>query len=318
MAVVRDYDPAAYRGGIAAFGVAAAVLIGAVSHPACRVGGVLAAAPLRWVGRRSYGIYLWHWPVMALTRPGADLAWPPWLLLPLQLAATVLLAAASYRWIEMPVRTGAARAWLDRRAPRARLAMATGGALALVLAAVTAVAGDGGARPSTALAVERSAAASRAVVASPPAPLRPLAVGASVMLASRAAVARHARVDAAVGRQVADILARLDAYRRRHRLPPRVVVQIGENGPIYASDIRRLRTALAGAERVVLVNVRVPRSWEAQANATIAAAVRGWAQARLVDWHRAGARPGLLYDDGVHPTPRGRKAYARLVARALR
>ena len=138
------------------------------------------------------------------------------------------------------------------------------------------------------------------------------------MLASRAAVGRHARVDAAIGRQVADVLARLYDYRRRHRLPASVVVQIGENGPVYESDMRRLRAALAGAGRVVLVNVRVRRSWEAQVNETLAGTARAWPQARVVDWHRASGRPGLLYDDGVHPTPRGQKTYARLVARALR
>ena len=156
MATVHDYDPFVYRGGIAAFGVAAAVLIGAVSHPACRVArppGVGAAALDRAAQLRDLPV--------ALARDGADPAGSG-----RRVAArgcssgcrspsTVLLAAASYRWIEMPVRTGAARAWLDRRAPRVRLAIASGGALALalVLSGVFVGARDGGARASAPLTV---------------------------------------------------------------------------------------------------------------------------------------------------------------------
>jgi peptidoglycan/LPS O-acetylase OafA/YrhL len=328
MATAHDFDPWIYRGGIAAVGVAAAVLIAAVSHPACTIGRALAVAPLRWIGQRSYGIYLWHWPVMALTRPGADVAWPSWVLVPLQIAATVLLAAGSYRWIEQPIRTGAARAWLDRRPPRRRLELALGAALALVVAAVF-VGGREGVRAAAPLTATHSLAASRSLVQERATTSRPgtssragdeepLAVGASVMLAASAALGTHATVDAAVARHAGDILARLESYKASGLLPRRVVVQMGENGPVFGADVKRLERALAGVDRVVLVNVRVGRSWRAQVNDILAETVQGWQQARLADWYRASGKPGLLYDDGTHPTPRGRKVYARLVERALR
>ena len=97
-----------------------------------------------------------------------------------------------------------------------------------------------------------------------------------------------------------------------------MVIQIGENGPIPASDLRELRHALRGVQRVVLVTVRVPRSWCAQANQQLARAVRGWPQARLADWYAASAASGLLYEDGTHPNPRGARVYARIVRQALR
>ena len=91
-----DYDALALPRRLASSRSPRAVLIAAVVHPAC-ASGALGIAPLRWIGARSYGIYLWHWPVMVLTRPGIDVHWPPPLLLAFQIGLTVALAAVSYR-----------------------------------------------------------------------------------------------------------------------------------------------------------------------------------------------------------------------------
>jgi len=73
------------------------------------------SAPLVALGRVSYGVYLWHLPVLAALVAAAAVAgvtpWPPTLLLA-ALPPTVLLAWASWRWIEEP-----ARAWVRRRWP---------------------------------------------------------------------------------------------------------------------------------------------------------------------------------------------------------
>jgi peptidoglycan/LPS O-acetylase OafA/YrhL len=315
-----DYDAGIYHGGLALIAVVTAWLIAAAAHPATRIGRAFAAAPLVWVGKRSYGIYLWHWPVMTLTRPGVDVHAPKPLIVVAQIALTVALAAASYRWVELPLRTGAGqralRGWLDRRPPRGRLAI-VGSTLAAVVTCFTWL-GLSDPRPVRATPpLERAST----VAEQPPrarAERRPLAVGASVMLGAMRELRRHVVVDAAIGRQAPDVLARLERYRAAGRLPDRVVVQIGENGPVTGDDIRELRQTLPDVRRVVLVNVRVPQHWDGAVNETLAAAVADWPAARLADWHGATARAGLLYPDGTHPTPEGRRVYARLVERALR
>jgi peptidoglycan/LPS O-acetylase OafA/YrhL len=95
-------DRAVYPGGLILAAVGAAGLVAAAAGT-----GVIAAMtslpPLRWVGIRSYGIYLWHWPVIALagaiTGPGPTSAWL-WLV---EAAVTVGLAAASWRFVETPI-----------------------------------------------------------------------------------------------------------------------------------------------------------------------------------------------------------------------
>jgi hypothetical protein len=145
-----------------------------------------------------------------------------------------------------------------------------------------------------------------------------LAVGASVMLAAQAELEQRlgARVDAAVGRQPSAIIDRLQAYRDAHALPPDVVVQIGDNGPVWSADMTRLHAVLSGVPHVVLINVREPTSWQAEVNDTLAQAIRTWPSATIADWLSASSNPSLLYDS-AHPDPAGAAVYAGVVARSL-
>jgi lysophospholipase L1-like esterase len=68
--------------------------------------------PLRWIGERSYGIYLWHWPIFMVLRPGIDLDADGWPVQVLRFVLTLAAAELSYRFVEMPIRRGAlGRAW---------------------------------------------------------------------------------------------------------------------------------------------------------------------------------------------------------------
>ncbi|MCG8351748.1 MAG: acyltransferase, partial [Chloroflexales bacterium] len=115
---------------------------------------LLGWGPLRWIGVRSYSIYLWHWPVLMTTRPQLDVSLAGAPLLACQIVVTLGLAEFSYRIIEKPFRQGIiARSWRHVRIARGREyrrrivawagAFGTIGALVVVLSiAVT------GARPA--------------------------------------------------------------------------------------------------------------------------------------------------------------------------
>ena len=108
-----EFSPFLYQGGLLLLSVATVLVIAAVVHPATRLGRVLGVGPLRWLGVRSYGIYLWHYPVIVLTAPGAnpDGAVMGGVRQALTAAACVAVAALSWALIEDPVRS--------RRLPRA-------------------------------------------------------------------------------------------------------------------------------------------------------------------------------------------------------
>ena len=110
-----------------------------------------ACRPMRWIGERSYGIYLWHFPIIVLTTPEGDHAANPVRAF-FQVAAIMIVAALSWKYVEDPIRHGAlGRYWKRMRAgawrretlsPRARaVTLASGLVLA---AAIAGLAGVGG------------------------------------------------------------------------------------------------------------------------------------------------------------------------------
>jgi peptidoglycan/LPS O-acetylase OafA/YrhL len=107
----NDYSAFLYRGGMVLLSVATVMVIFALVHPATMLGRALGWRPLRWIGVRSYGIYLWQFPIIVLTTPAPNRGVDP-LRATLQVAASFALAALSWRFVEEPIRHGAlGRLW---------------------------------------------------------------------------------------------------------------------------------------------------------------------------------------------------------------
>ncbi len=98
---------APYRGGFLLCGLAATAVIAAAVDPVPGlVSRVLSLRPLCALGAISYGVYLYHWPIdLYLDRTRVGLG--GWSLFAIQTAVAIAAAAASYRWIEQPIRHGA-------------------------------------------------------------------------------------------------------------------------------------------------------------------------------------------------------------------
>ncbi|HET9444345.1 MAG TPA: acyltransferase family protein, partial [Acidimicrobiales bacterium] len=110
-----------YPLGFLAVRVATALVIVSASAPG-RLARLFEARLPQWLGLRSYSLYLWHWPFLALARPGIDVGWPRWLATGLALTAGLVAGHLSFRFVEM-------------RRPRPRRPRAAGGGLDRLLAA---------------------------------------------------------------------------------------------------------------------------------------------------------------------------------------
>ena len=96
-------DPWLFRGGLFATGVATLMVIAAVTHPYTLAGSVLGSRPLRYVGTRSYGLYLYSWPIYQVIREVAGNALTVRQFV-VALVITVIVTEFSYTMIEIPVR----------------------------------------------------------------------------------------------------------------------------------------------------------------------------------------------------------------------
>jgi len=350
---LTEFDPDLYRGGFLVFDAVVVLVVFAVSRRGSVIGRSLDHPVPRWVGQRSYAIYLWHWPIVIVTRPGLDVHGPMWLLTSLRVGLILLFADLSYRLVERRFRSRRpASAPAPRRLVRPSagvIAGLTAAALAIVavsalsrhtsppstLAARTQAAHPrpharavttpapppASTRPSGSPAPQRSTARIRPVAPSPTPPtLRISAFGDSVLLGAQSALqATGARVsvDAVEGVQAYQVLGDVNDARTGGQLSPVVLIHTGDNGVIdpgqLASTLDRLRD-----RRVILFNDRVPRDWESPNNHTISHVGGRYANVTLIDWHSiSGSHDSdWLYGDGIHLTPDGATAYAHLAISA--
>jgi peptidoglycan/LPS O-acetylase OafA/YrhL len=111
---VGEFTPWLYqRGGFTLLAIVVALLIAASTHPALPLGRWMGRQPMRYIGQRSYGLYLWHWPIFMVTRPLLDVPIDGPLLFLVRMVLTFAIAELSYRFVEIPIRRGAIDRWLQ-------------------------------------------------------------------------------------------------------------------------------------------------------------------------------------------------------------
>jgi len=156
-----EFSPFLYRGGFALLALASTLAVASLAHPASRLGPIVGCRPMRWIGERSYGIYLWTLPTIVLTTPEDARGGDPLRAL-FQVAAILAIAELSWRYVENPIRHGAlGRLWAQWKAGRRRPERLTGRAWAgvgvagaVALAALAGLAGVGVSNETHAIGAE--------------------------------------------------------------------------------------------------------------------------------------------------------------------
>ena len=337
-----------YRGGLLLVGVASVVVIMAVTKPRSWLGRYVIGNPLFvWVGTRSYGMYLYHWVVFQLWRKSAGT--------PLEvrefvglMIITVVVTELSYRFVEIPVRTGAVTSlWRRLRDPgnltdrEARSRWFAGAVVVAVLPVfalgslvtarvvpddITANLEDNEDAVVTipTIAPAPTLAPGQTTVpmptTSPPKIIDVLAVGDSVMLGSaRKLKAKGLTVDAAKNRQPLDALPILNYYRSTKELGETVVLHLGTNGTTKEAIFERLMKPLADVDKVIVLTVRVPtREYETINNKIIYALPTRFPNVRVLDWFTISkSHPEWFASDKVHPNATGQDRYVEAIVSAV-
>ncbi|MFZ4756301.1 MAG: acyltransferase family protein [Miltoncostaeaceae bacterium] len=290
---------ALYRGGFLIVALISGALLMATANQSTATGRLFALAPLVWIGARSYGIYLWHLPVIVLLSPDHGVGVSGWWLAALQVGVIVAVAALSYRYVEMPIRRRGFRVFLPAGRGGRSIVAITGSAAALALVATVAFAPG----PTPA-------------VASPVTSAPGLLVGDSSVAPAAARVA--GLLGPGWTEESADGLGMAAAARviAASTAVPQVVVSIGTDQVTTAAGLARLARAVPAGARLVFV-LPVPVAARARVLAAAMPVVAARAHTALADWGGvASGHPDLATVAGAL-LPAGGPAYERVVRTTL-
>ncbi|HEY9130868.1 MAG TPA: acyltransferase family protein [Dyella sp.] len=340
-----------YPWGFLGATAASIVLIAVVTHPGLALGRHLDVAPMRWIGERSYGIYLWHWPIFMLMRPSIDLRLDRGAALTLAATLTLIVSAWSYRYLELPVRHGLLGRLLSHARHRVTiiltvvLAVSTVGAILWQAPIEAKPAQD----VSEALRIDLPTVSIPAQEVTLPVPaasspelIEPVivpdielpsdeshilrftghdltAVGDSVLLGTSQLLKASlpgSDVHATMGWQAADILRELKTLKDAGALRTVALVHLGTNGYVTEKQLRQILTLLGDCQRVILINSRVPRRWMEANNALIDSITPDFPNVTVVDWSDiSDNQPDYFVSDGVHLTSIGQRALVSEIMR---
>lgn len=343
------YDPL-FRGGFLLVGVASVLAIAGAIHPTTVLPRMLLAnRVMTYVGQRSYGLYLYHWPVFQFYRRFAGRG-----LTPYEFVVLVLLALAltelSYRYVETPIRRGEFGAIMRRwrgsmrsssRAVTITFAAAVLPAFALVSVATASVqlndisqslqdaqgsvvdvlGGQSGAEPD-------SSPGATIIAGAPVTPTTSLdgqvidilAIGDSVMLgAAPKLTERGVTVDAMKSRPVRQALEIVNYMKSVGRLGPIVIIHLGTNNSTTTEVMDEIMAPLADTPLVLFLTVHVPSEpRQTRNNEIIRALADRYSNVKILDWYEvARQHPEYLYSDRTHLNPVGQQAYTDLVVQAI-
>jgi peptidoglycan/LPS O-acetylase OafA/YrhL len=340
---MRGYDPL-FRGGFFLVGLASVATITAAVHPHTIIGKRVLGNPLFvYFGRRSYGLYLYHWPVFQIHRKVANnyLSVVEFVML---FAITLALTELSYRFIEMPVRSGAFGEWVKAlRAPRndaerERKKQVLSG---LVVAAVVPVFafgslafGSGQGKIAESIKTNEDVVENLLGTTIPSNDSVPgtetttldgqvipiLAIGDSVMLgAADILIERGITVDALKSRSFRQALEISNYVKSINRLGEFVIVHLGTNNYVDQETLDEIMVPLADVDLVLFLTAHVPsKPWQDPNNVLVRAMPDKYGNVKVLDWYAyAQKHPEYLYGDKIHLNEEGQRVYADLIMQAV-
>jgi peptidoglycan/LPS O-acetylase OafA/YrhL len=323
---IDESNASLYRIAFPLAGIFGCLVLISLVHPASRFAPIISTAPFRWVGQRSYGIYIWHWVIFQVTRPSVDLSGQTWALYLARVLLVLALADISLRWVEIPFRQGLVQDWfrgMKYRSAKVQLRQKISviSSIIVVLAITSSISvqainkanevGNQVLQQSTQEQQTQDDLGSTTGL---------WVTGDSVILGIRSkleAKEHISLINARVGRQAPELLAVMRVDQNSVPSSP-VVFNLGNNNALTEATVVEIFEIVKNQPQVIVVNTAVPRAWKDSNNAIISKVASRYSNVKVVDWDRISkGRPELFAPDGVHLSPAGSDVYVDLVVSVL-
>lgn len=331
---VSEHDKWIYHGGFYLISFVTLFTIASVVHPSGFFAKLMGNPLFVAIGKRSYSLYLWHYPVIVLLHRHFVAGQIPYYVYIIDVVLMVAFAELSYRFIENPIRKNGFRAFSFKPHAVARF-MRLALVLLLAMPSILLLSGQFDHLGKANSSQKETAFTNKTTQKPKTEPtdsneqnkvntkqLSPLLIGDSVMVDIGKVFQKevpNATIDGKVGRQLSEANALITSQYKSFAKPNKdVVMQLGTNGAFTEDQVNEIIDDLGDAQ-IYFVNTRVPRDYEKNVNDSLKKAADKHKNVHLIDWHKAsGGHPEYFAYDGVHLEYAGQKALSQLIIDELK
>lgn len=333
MLTVSSNDNWLYFGGIYLISLSSLPAIASAVHPSTLLSKALGNRLFLWIGKRSYSLYLWHYPVITFINKYFVQGQIPFYMILIEIILTLLLAECSYRYVEVPIRVRGLAYFKPVKTQLKSLIAKSSITLVLVGLTLTILSGHFDYlqqaqhhHTKTTFKVSNHDHKNSLILPIPKINVnseqtinhkgkhqdKMLFIGDSVMVDIGEEIHKaypDAIIDGKVGRNLNDAIPLVqEKYSTYNKPNQQVVLELGTNGDFSYDDLTKL-IKMFGNAHVYVVNIHVPRDWEQSVNDKLLKAADSYKNVQLVNWYqKAKDHSEYFAYDGVHLEYKGVQA----------
>lgn len=355
MIYTSEYNTLLYRGGFLLVAILGLIVIISSGKQHTLMSRLLSFKPIVFIGKISYSLYLWHFPVLVLTTPVSEIGNPNIIFVILRVILTFILATASYVFVETPIRKLGFKNYINvifkklkKRSRKSRKIYA--GVVGLVsILFLMGIFGKSVPFISTAFVKEMEANKETQFVNngnnkdnnqekssdsnkdnkdnkedknnSDKKYSSVLVMGDSLTVdigEKFQELYPGAVIDGKIGRQLYVAVEEAKSYSKYNNENSAIIFQLGTNGPFTESQIEELVKQFDKAD-IYFVNIKVPRAWEKTVNAALKETQEKHSNVKIIDWYSvANSTKDLFEPDRVHLNQEGIAEMVTLIEKNLK
>ena len=358
MIYTSEYNTLLYRGGFLLVAILGLIVIISSGKQHTLMSRLLSFKPVVFIGKISYSLYLWHFPVLVLTTPVSEIGNPNIIFVILRVILTFILATASYVFVETPIRKLGFKNYINvifkklKKRPRKSRKVYAGVVGLVSILFLMGIFGKSVPFISTAFVKEMEANKETQFVNngnnkdnnqekssdsnkdnkdnkdnkedkenSDKKYSSVLVMGDSLTVdigEKFQELYPGAVIDGKIGRQLYVAVEEAKNYSKYNNENSAIIFQLGTNGPFTESQIEELVKEFDKAD-IYFVNIKVPRAWEKTVNTALKETQEKYSNVKLIDWYSvANSTKDLFEPDRVHLNQAGIAEMITLIEKNLK